>query len=335
MHRVGVVFALAIVGCSSDPGLADIAIRDGVSDPASSAVVGIYDDSSGATCTGALIAPNLVLTAQHCVAPVIGIPSCADDGRFGPAGAPGSYHVTTRPMLTATPSDYHAVAEIAIPPGGDRVCGHDVALLVLAANVPAGEASPIAPRFDPAPSVGELYAAVGFGGTDDLSAGAGERRRRDGLAVSCVGAACGGVAADSEWTGEAGVCPGDSGGPAIDGSGEVIGVASRGAFGCVSPVYALLEPYAPWMRAEGMRAATAGGYPAPAWVGASDVDGGSLADGGTPDAAAVEVDAAPDAGTSTPASGGGCSVLRARGAGSALALVLALALLWRRRSPRR
>ena len=66
MSCVRTVLACAIFGgCSIDTGVARQPIRDGVSDPTSSAVVGIVDSTSSATCTGSLIAPNLVLTAQQ------------------------------------------------------------------------------------------------------------------------------------------------------------------------------------------------------------------------------------------------------------------------------
>ena len=224
-----------------------LGIAGGVPDTDDVAVVGITDDATGATCTGALIAPDLVLTAQHCVAPIVGPFDCATV-EFGPPGSPSTFHVTTLPAFTFDPADYHAVAEIRIPPGGNGVCGRDVALLVLAAPIDADEARPIVPRLDVAVTPGELYAAVGYGATDDVNTGAGERRRRDGLLADCIGDGCGVPSIDAaEWRGEAGVCQGDSGGPALDAAGRVIGVASRGSFGCVDPIYGSLVAHADWI----------------------------------------------------------------------------------------
>ncbi len=326
----GRLIAIALLGACADGGLAverePAAISGGTSDTADVAVVGIADDTTGATCTGALIAPNLVLTAQHCVAPVIGTPDCMT-GDFGPPGAPASYYVTTRSMFSFNPSDYHSVAEVRIPPG-TGFCGRDVALLVLADTIAATEAEDIVPRVDAPPAIGEIYAAVGFGGTDDFGAGSGERRRRDGLAIACVGDGCPGIAA-SEWVGEAGVCPGDSGGPALDGDGRVIGVASRGSVGCVSPVYANIEAHAEWLMLEAQRAATVGGYQPPPWAtGAST----GMVDAGPPDASPA-ADATP---VDPPGDGGGC-----RAAGSpapswpAALLPLLLLILGRRACARR
>lgn len=324
-----------LAGCARDAGASRGEIRDGVSDPTSSAVVGIVDDGTGASCTGTLIAPNLVLTGQHCVAEVVGIPTCADDGRFDPPRAPASFHVTTRPILSLTPSDYRGVVEVVVPPGGDRFCGRDIALLVLGANIASTEASPIDPRLEPPPSLGELYSAVGFGGTGDFGEGAGERRRRDGLTVACVGAGCGSSDPDTEWVGEAGVCPGDSGGPAIDAAGLVFGVASRGAVGCASPVYTAVASYASWLRAEGARAATRGEYAPASWVvGGSTLDAGVALDAAVPTDAATIGDAgsiAADGGSVTPPAGGGCSVAHGPPrCAFALAFAIALAALRRR-----
>ncbi len=61
--------------------------------------------------------------------------------------------------------------------------------------------------------------------------------RLDGKIVTCLGGLCTGAIGDSikesEWLGQDGTCPGDSGGPAIDGMGRVMGVLSRGAQPCL------------------------------------------------------------------------------------------------------
>jgi hypothetical protein len=306
-------------------------IRDGTSDATDVAVVGITDDASGATCTGALIAPDLVLTAQHCVAPVMNIGPCSQ-GTFGAPGSASSFYVTTRPMFTLNPADYHAVAEIRVPPGGDRFCGRDVVLLRLGAQVAASEAAPIAPRLAPAVQVAEEYSAIGYGATDDAGTGAGERRRRDGLAVACVGDGCASSFLDvAEWRGEAGVCQGDSGGPALDANGLVVGVASRGAFGCIDPTYTSVAAHGGWLVDEAVRAAGLGGYPPPPWTGVAPP-----VDAGMPDAP-MPVDAAAGADASTAADGGAGGCCDAGGAGTgpgdpvlAAAVLLVLVLVGRR-----
>jgi hypothetical protein len=295
------------------------AISGGASDVVDVAVVGVYDDATGATCTGSLVAPDLVVTGQHCVAPVVNIGAC-DQAGFGAPASPTTFYITTKPMFTFTPSDYHAVAEIVIPPG-TGFCGRDIALLRLADQVPSAEASPIAPRVDVAVAAAETFSAVGYGGTDDNGTGAGERRRRDGLTVVCTGAGCATpFLGAEEWRGDEGTCQGDSGGPALDGSGTVIGVVSRGSVGCIAPVYTAIAPHRTWLITEALRAAMMGGYPPPAWTGAVPGDG-------------AEPDPVPDAPPAADETddGGGC---RTSGGGSWLAIAFVLLVIHRRRRER-
>lgn len=339
---------VAVIACTGDSrvevAVKSDAIRGGSSDALDVAVVGISDSASGATCTGALIAPNLVLTAQHCVARPMGLGPCTQ-GTFGPPGVPANLFVTTRAVMTFNPGDYHRVAEIVIPPGGDGFCGRDIALLRLANNVAASESAPIAPRVDRAPAAAEPYAAVGFGATDENNTGSGERRRRDGLAVACVGVGCASQSvAAAEWTGEAGVCQGDSGGPALDGAGRVIGVASRGAVGCIAPIYTEIRAHTAWLVAEAIRAAATGGYPPPQWTGSgptSDASVDATADAtvdATADATAdatVAIDATVDAGVAINTDTGGCHASRsASGNPFAVIGVLLAGRWWRSRRQR-
>jgi hypothetical protein len=278
-----VVVALGLWGCAGDPveriEAARRAIKGGSPAPDDTAVVGILVVSSSATCTGALVAPNLVLTAQHCVAPVVGVPTCAE-GSFGPAGPADDFAVTTKPTFGFDQSDYHFAVEVVIPPG-TGFCGRDVALIVLDGPIAPSEAEPLVPRVDAVAAAGETYSAIGFGAIDDSGTGAGERRRRDDLTIACVGDDCGVTGMSPlEWTGEAGVCQGDSGGPALDTFGRVIGVASRGAFGCVDPTYGDVSANAQWLSAEAQEAADLGGYSPPPWSLGASTDPGYTGGGG-------------------------------------------------------
>lgn len=304
-------------------------ISGGDIDVVDTAVVGIVDTQTSGTCTGSLLAPNLVLTAQHCVAEVLGV-DC-ETGSFGEPFDAGRLYVTTRHELSSSPGDYHRAATVVVPPE-QGFCGWDIALIVLADNVEAGEATPLDPRLDAAAELDEPYSAVGFGATGSETYDAGVRHRRDGLVAACV-EGCGSWISDQEWVGEAGVCQGDSGGPALDASGAVLGVASRGAYDCSAPVYADLTAHRGWIVEAAADAAAAGDYDTPAWAGGGGGDTGDTAeDGGEGDTAEGADDSGGDpAGDDGAEEPGGCGC-SAGGAEMALgAWVLAATAIRRRR----
>jgi hypothetical protein len=230
-------------------------------------------------CTATLLAPNLVATARHCVAPTSADSvSCADDpGAFAAPYSVNSLwvnHASTlsgslqsfgRLPMTGGSDEFVPVAAVFVP-DTDDVCGGDLALLLLSEELPATEAAPLAPSLDDPVKRNDPYTAVGFGDTPDAS-GQGTRRSRTGLEVSCAPEDCDapGNIEPTEFQGGDGVCSGDSGGPALDARGRVVGIASR-SVNCTGSVYSAVSGWREFIRDVAGRAARAGSYPAPEWL---------------------------------------------------------------------
>lgn len=243
--------ALSLFGCAvsaetseESVGTTASAIIGGTaSTSAEDSVVAIAIRSKGVLsglCTGTLVAPNLVLTARHCVAVTDDNALCTADGTPLAGGK-------VRADRSATDLDVYlgagAVATIRKDPTkeqaaahgkalvveGSTFCNADLAFLVLDRAI-AGSIAPI--RIAPTPA-GETFTAVGYG-LDQTGTVPASRMSRSGIAVLASGRAAypgGSGLGDAEMLVGESTCSGDSGGPLLAGTGAVVGVTSRGGGG--------------------------------------------------------------------------------------------------------
>lgn len=327
------------------------AIQGGALDSGDKFAVAIVDASNG-MCSGTLIAPNLVLTARHCIAADDGgsFIDCAKD-RFESPRAPATFRVTSATTADFDTAEY-AVTKILVP-SDSLFCGNDIALLVLDQNATGIVADPMLDLPDL-----DAVTAIGFGTTAPGANDDGKRRKLADVAVACVP----GIPArdcdlssyemaKTELAGGAGLCEGDSGSgayvPASIASGKpvVVGVLSRGTDDgetCLDSIYTRTDAFKKLLVDGATQAQAAGGYALPNWAKPAGATPDPVEDPpADPSDPSAKDDPSATAGTTTPATTttteSGCSAASGNSRGNGgnfwpLAVIAAAFIKRRRRS---
>lgn len=219
---------VSLAGCAPEESLDDGAAIDeivgGRPDRGAHPAVLALSIAGRGLCTGTLIAPDLILTARHCVSEVTERIDCSSDAPQVVADyAPAQIAVLAGDDVRA--GNVLARGARVVVPRGRSLCGADAAVLVLDRALSA--ITPMRVDATRAVTVDDRLTVVGFGQRGSSArAPYGVRYQRS---VSVVDWSA------REFVAGRSVCHGDSGGPALDPrTGAVVGVLSRGSEPCTA-----------------------------------------------------------------------------------------------------
>lgn len=231
-------------GQGSDPGssvseTSSSIIKGQASDDSQDAVVRLFmiDRGQGGigSCTGSFLAPNLILTARHCVSNTEEGIACRADGTALAGGkissnrSPSDIYVVTGVKSPDRPEAQGQGAKLFFVDEAKNLCNNDIALILLKAPVPDAKILPV--RLNAPATVGETFTAVGWGVTEKTQ-DPSTRMQRTGIPIQSVGSDAKVQSGPNEFEVGESICSGDSGGPAIaESTGAIIGVVSRGGNG--------------------------------------------------------------------------------------------------------
>ena len=241
--HLGLVALLVLAACGSTSDEATGAVASAIiggkaTDASQNGVVLVmhYDalQSAGATgCSGALIAPNLVLTARHCVSVTDETSTCTAQGKAAFGGKVYADEDPTKLFVFGgverpdflSGAVHPSFGTQILTTGAMTICNEDIALIVLDRPVVGATTMPV--RLAGGPAANEVVTLVGWGITE-TSESPKTRQQRAGVPIIALGPSTSGQLGPAEFATSEGTCAGDSGGPAISASGAVVGVVSRG-----------------------------------------------------------------------------------------------------------
>jgi hypothetical protein len=195
-------------------------------------------------CSATLVAPNLLLTARHCVTDfAAGSAACTAEGTpMTGAGVKADrdpkslvLFVGSNGVAPDSANEANSAArgsQLVVDTSTNTQCNHDIAFVVLDKPITT---APVATIRLEALSAGEKVAAVGWG-VDETGRLTASREIRQDLPLLGVGPGIYpenptyGFGRNEFMVGES-ACAGDSGGPALSKTGAVVGVASRSGNG--------------------------------------------------------------------------------------------------------